>query len=120
MWLGRSEADTAIAHDDGRDAMVGRGDQPVLPSHLPVVMGMDVHEAGRNYKTGRIDFFCAIARHVAYKGDLAIVQRDVAPEGQSTRSVDDRAASNDQIMRHAPGFPAGSGTDVAADAHLFG
>ena len=51
----RREADAAVAGDDGGDAVPRRRDHPLAPRRLPVVVGVDVDEAGRHQQPVGVD-----------------------------------------------------------------
>jgi len=55
----RREADAAIAHDDGGDAEARRRPQPLIPSRLAIVMGVDVDPAWRDELAFGVDLLTA-------------------------------------------------------------
>ena len=55
------EPDTAVAGDDGGDAVRCRRIQFAVPRHLAVVVGVDVDEAGRDDATRGVDFLPGLA-----------------------------------------------------------
>ncbi len=51
----RREADPAVAHHDGGHAVPGRRGEQRVPGDLPVVVGVDVDEAGRHQQAFGVD-----------------------------------------------------------------
>ena len=49
------EADAAVAHHDGRDAVIAGGREVRIPGGLAVVVGVDVDEARRDREAGGVD-----------------------------------------------------------------
>ena len=99
----RREADAAIAHHHGGDAVPARRREFAVPGRLAVIVGMDIDEAGRHQRAGRVDLAPARPGPAAGLGDAPAIDRDIAGEGLASRAVDDRAAANDQIVHG--GFP---------------
>jgi hypothetical protein len=98
------EAHAAIAEQHGRDAVPGRGRQPLAPAHLRVVVGVDVDEARRHQFAARVDLFGAFRQVPADGRDLAVAHGEVGLVGIAARSVDDRAVADHQTGRgHALG-----------------
>ena len=105
--LHRREADAAIAHHRRGDAVPARGLQARIPGRLAVIVGVDVDEARRDQQALGVDLLGALARHLADRGDLAVLDRDVGLARAAARAVGHRAAADDQIVvRHGftPGF----------------
>ena len=65
----RREADAAVAHDHGGDAVAGAGLEQVVPGGLAVVMGVDVHEAGSDDLAGGVDGLRRFAGQAGADGD---------------------------------------------------
>ena len=107
VGLGGREADAAIAHDDGGDAVPGRGRHFLVPSGLAVIVRVDVDPAGRNDLAGGVDFLLAGANLAADGADQPAIDRNIADITLAARAIDKCAAANDQIMhRLAPcGLP---------------
>ena len=95
--LAGGEADAAIAHDGGGDAMPGGGRHVAVPDRLGVVVGVDVDEAGGDEFAFGVDFFRAAARDRADRGDPVADDADVGLARRAAGAVDDGAASDDQI-----------------------
>ena len=55
VGFGRREADAAVAHHDGGDAVRGRRFEVAVPRGLAVVVRVDVDEAGRHEQSGCVD-----------------------------------------------------------------
>ena len=94
----RRKADAAIAHHRGRDAVPARGHKTRLPYRLPVVMGVDVDEAGRDEKASRRDFLAAGAADGADLGDAAVRDRDVDLSQRRAGPVGERPAPDDKLI----------------------
>ena len=95
---GGGEADAAIAHDDGCDAVPAAGGHFRIPGGLAVIMGVDVDEAGGDVKASGVDFGAALCGHLADDGDAVAVDCHIALEGGVAGAVDDGAAADDHIV----------------------
>ena len=58
---------------------------------------MDVDEARRDVETGRVDLGHVGRRHLADRGDAAVLDRDVGRERLAARAVEDRAVADHEI-----------------------
>ena len=96
----RGEADPAVAHDDGRDAVQRRGFQHRIPGGLTVVMAMDVDESGGDDPAVGLDDLGAVTDRARCpdRGDAPVVDGDISPLGRGARPVHDRAAADHQIV----------------------
>ncbi len=72
-----SEAHTAVPHDDGGHAVRARGLEPRIPGRLPVVVGVDVDEAGRDEAPVGVDLSTAGPQTSADLADQMTVDADV-------------------------------------------
>jgi hypothetical protein len=100
--LHRREAHAAIAHHRRGDAMPTRRLQIRIPGCLPVIVGMNVHEARCDKQALGVDLLGSAARDLADGGDPAVVHRDIGFVQGSTGAVGHHAAAHDQIvLRHA-------------------
>ena len=105
VGLGGGEADAAIAHHDGGDAVPARRRHFGVPRRLSVIMGVDVDEAGGDDLAGGVDFLASRAEVFTHRDDPVAVDRDVRDKGRSARTIDDGAAANHQIMHvRSPDF----------------
>ena len=91
------EADAAIAHDNGGDAVPGRGSEVRIPHGLPIIMGMNVDEARCDGQAGGVDFLGASAGDFSDGGDLAILDGDIGDVGGAAIAVHHGSAANDDI-----------------------
>ncbi len=106
MRLAGREADPAIAHHGGGHAMVRRGREPVFPQRLPVIMGVDIDEAGGDDPAARIDFLAPARFDAADRGDPPVLDREVRSLAPIAEAVEDRAAANHQVkIVHVPLHP---------------
>ncbi len=79
------EADTAVAHDQGGNAVVGGRAAQRVPGGLAVHVGVHVHPArGEQFARG-VDFLPAGACDRAHGGNLAAADRQVPGEGTACR-----------------------------------
>ena len=104
----RCETNTAVAHNDCRDAVPGGRSEMVVPCRLSVVMRMDIDEARCHQRSCRIDLPGSLARNLAYLHDGLAIDRHVGGACFVTTSVDNSAATNYQIMcchLHTPSAP---------------
>src|SRR5204862_466805 len=95
--LAGREADAAVAHDHGGDAVPGAGLHAPVPGGLAVVVGVDVDEAGGDQLAARVDFFGAGAGDLSNGGDAAVLDRDIGFERRLAGPVDDGPAAHDQV-----------------------
>ena len=75
---GGREADAAVTHDHGGDAVPDRRGEQRVPGDLPVVVGVDVDEAGRDREAGGVELLTTGLVDGAHRGDAAVVEGDVA------------------------------------------
>ena len=94
----RGEADAAIAHDGGGDAMQRGGGEVGVPDRLAVVMSVDIDVAGGDEVAGGVDLLRAGAVDLADGGDAAIGDGEVAGIAGRTGAVDDAAVADDEIV----------------------
>ena len=99
--LSRGEANAAIAHHDSGNTVPARWSHFGVPCSLPIIMGMDVNKAGGDNFAAGIDLFAALRRNAADRSNQPAVDGDIACETGFARTIDNRAAANDQIM-HVP------------------
>src|SRR5439155_27178994 len=92
------EPDAAVAHHDGGDAVPGGGAEERVPRDLPVVVGVDVDEAGGDDAAAGVDHVAALVIDVPDLGDAPPIDRHVARKGRRTGSVDDRRAADHQVV----------------------
>ena len=57
LWLGRRDAEAAIAHDHGRDPVPAGRSQIRIPQHLRVVVRVTVDESRREHQAVEVDNF---------------------------------------------------------------
>jgi hypothetical protein len=100
----RREADAAVAGHDGRDAVAAGRLQQAVPAHLPVVVGVDIDEAGGYHLPCRVDGFGGRTAHFGVAGsaaddvdDHAVLDADVGAEAIRTGAVDDSATGDLEV-----------------------
>ena len=71
------EADAAVAHHHGGDAVARRGREALVPGRLAVVVGVDVDEARRHELALGVDLLAARAGDLADRGDAAVLDGDI-------------------------------------------
>ena len=109
VGAGGREADPAIAHDDGGNAVPRRWSHFRIPRRLPVIMGVDIDKAGGDDLAAGVDLLPARAAHLADNADAVAIDGDIADIRFAASAIDDGAATDDQIMGCAHGLsPAGS------------
>ena len=94
----RGEADAAVAHHRGRDAVRRRRCHAVRPDGLTVVVGVQVDEPGGDEQPCRIDLAGAGAVDAPDRGNPAVGDRDVADERFTSAAVDHGAVADDQVV----------------------
>src|SRR5258707_744684 len=93
----RREADPAITHDRGGDAVL-RGRRDVLaPGDLAVIMGVDIDKAGRDQFAPGVDLFLAFAGDLADLGDAAAGNGDISLIEIAALAVGNVAAADHEI-----------------------
>ena len=92
------EPDAAVAHDRRRDPVPARRRHPFVPRRLPVVVRVDVDEAGSDQQAGSVDLLRASARHGAHGGDGLPVDRHVGPPGLAAPAVGHQPAPDHEVM----------------------
>ena len=120
----RGEADPAVAHHDSSHAVLRRRLKKIVPSHLPVIMSMDIHEARchdhapcvHNLPSRRRAIHAGIrpssslrqgcARFAASDiHDLPALHSNIADKAVSPRPVHHRPVGNQQVIHGcAPSF----------------
>src|SRR6516165_9778533 len=97
------EADAAIAHHRGRDAVL-RGWRHVLtPGDLAVVMRVDVDKARRDQLAARVDFVAALARNLTDLADSSVPDRDIGLEQIAAASIGNGTAADHKVWTFAHG-----------------
>jgi hypothetical protein len=91
------EADAAIAHDHGRDAILRRGRDVLAPGDLAVIMGVDVDKACGDELASGVDLVLACVGDLADLGDAAVLDRDIGLEQIAAAPVSNGAAANHEV-----------------------
>ena len=99
---GGGEADAAVPHHDGGDAVPAGGREQRVPGDLAVEVGVDVDEARGDNLPRCVDRLAALGLDAADGGYLAVVDGDVALEGSLSRPIDNGAVADNQIVHVAP------------------
>ena len=110
----RREPDAAVAHHDRRDAVPRRRHQPVVPCGLAVVVGVDVDEARHDERAVGVDGAPRRPFDSSHRDDDAAVDGDVGGARWRTGAVDDRAAADHEVVRHASSLRLCEATDDTA------
>ena len=98
----RGEADAAIADDDRGHAMDRGRRQHAVPDGLAVVVGMDVHEAGRDQSGPRRRSLDARARRSCRSRRSCRHDGHVADEGARAGAVDDPSTAHNEVEHASP------------------
>ena len=96
---GRREADPAVAHHHGGDAVPARRRELRIPGGLRVVVGVHVDPAGRHHQAVGVELAAAAADVAPDLGDPVTVQRDVGDERVAARPVDHQTAPHHHVVR---------------------
>ena len=99
---GGREADAAVAHDHGGDAVPDRRREQRVPGDLPVVVGVHVDEAGRDREAGGVELLATGLVDGADRGDAAVVDGDVGRRRATTPAVDHGSVPDHQIVHGSP------------------
>ena len=95
------KADAAITHHQSRDPMPCSRREQRIPSRLTIVVRVDIDEARRHDFTFGIDDvsrFRIFGSDGPNLRDLPILNRDVPNKGCSPGPIDNRSASDNQIV----------------------
>ncbi len=115
VGFGRGEADAAVAHHHGGDAVGCRRFEVAVPRRLTVVVRVDVDETRGDQQPARIDLASA-GSDVGVgsdSGDHLTVDRDaVVRAGFGTGAVDDESVPDDQVMHGVSLAPTHPSTGV--------
>ena len=114
----RREADPAVAHDGGGDAVVGRRRHLRIPDRLAVVVGVDVDPAGCHEGTVGVDLAAASPVDRADLDDLVAVDGDIGGAGRRARPVDDVPAPDHEIVHGFP-FVVSDRSAVRTGSHMM-
>ena len=101
-----SKAHTAVADNDGGDAVTRGGVQTIGPGCLTVIMGVDVDEPGSDQRACGIDLLGASCRAFADGHDTVARNGHIGGEGLITAAIDDQTVANDQIGNLPHGAPS--------------
>jgi hypothetical protein len=85
----RRETHPAVAHHNGRDAMGRRGDEPILPGSLAIVVRMDVDEPGRDDPAVGVNLVAGTPLHLSYGDDATARDGNIGFKRLSAGSIDD-------------------------------
>ena len=99
----RRKAHAAIAHHHGGDAVRGRRIDLVVPGHLAVVMGMDIHPARRRQRAIGGDRLPSGLIDLSARNDLAVLNPEVAVLRRRSSPVHD-VGIFDEIVEHGVGL----------------
>ena len=69
-------------------------------------MGVNIDKAGRDELALGVDFFLALARHLADFGDPAAGNRDIGFKQVATLAIGDTAATDDEVRGRGHGIPS--------------
>ncbi len=100
MVLGaaRRESHPAITHHRGGHTVRGRRRHAVRPDGLPVVMSVQIDEAGCDQQPGRVDLPGGRAVNGSDGRDHAVGDRDISDEGLTAEAVDDGAVADYHVV----------------------
>src|SRR5262249_36809028 len=100
----RGKADTAVTGNHRRDPVPARRLEQAVPTHLAVVVGVDVDEAGGHHVPRRVNGFGGLAGQLRVVGaaaddvdNHAVLDADVSAVALGARAVDDSATGDLQV-----------------------
>ncbi len=96
--IGGREADPAVAHDDGGDAVPARRGDLRVPGGLAVVVGVDVDEARGHHAAVGIDLASRLSVDLTDGNDALAIYGDVARPCRGASAVDDGGVADDEIV----------------------
>ncbi len=96
--LAGCETDTAVAHDQGSDAMVGRRAAQWIPGGLPVHVRVHVHPTRGEELALGIYFLLSRALDIAHGSYPAPLHRQTALESRPAGAVDYRGIADHQVV----------------------
>ena len=91
------EADAAIAHHHGGDAVARGRHEALVPGRLPVIVGVDVDEARRDGQPLGVDLLAPGAGDAADGSDAAVLHGDIGLARRTARAVEHGAVAHHQI-----------------------
>ena len=101
VGLRGGEANSAVAHHDAGDAVPRRRREPWVPTHLCVVVSVNVDPARGEQQTVGIDGAPGVARRRSAgfvdAGNAVACDADVGHSRVGTRPIDESCVANDQI-----------------------
>src|SRR5206468_4226652 len=100
LGLAGRDADAAIAHHHGGDAVPRRGRDRAVPANLRVVVGVRIDEARRHDQPVGIDGALGALADLADLGHLAAGNGDVGLVALGARAVDHGAVPDHEIVAH--------------------
>ena len=96
---GRGEADAAVAHHNGGDAVPARRRDLGIPGDLPVVVGVDVDPTGGDQASVGVDLPPTGTEVAPHLGDAITVDGDVDPLASlGPGAVDQVAVADDEVV----------------------
>ena len=78
--------------------MPGRRRHVGVPSRLTIVVGVDVHPAGRYQQPVSVDLAFACAQFFTNLDDLSASDGDISGLARRLGSIDDSATANDEVI----------------------
>ncbi len=125
----RSEADAAVAHHDGGDAVAGGRIHDVVPADLAVVVRVHVDPSGGDDRAVGVDGLGrGVGDRATHLHDPSVLDGDIAPDRGSAGAVDD-GSTLDDLVEHPTSVgglpspiptgapPAGHGDAADTGAH---
>ena len=94
----RGKSDTAIAHDNGGNAVPAGRSHFGVPSRLSVIMRVDVNKSGGDDFSARVNFFAALIFDVADAGYQAAIDCDIGGKWLCACAINHCSAANNHVM----------------------
>ncbi len=91
------KAHAAVAHDQGGHTVVDAGGKALVPSHLPVVVGVDVHKTGGDPQARGVQCLPGRLVHMAHRHNAAAAHPHIRHTGGRAGAVNHGAVFNQAI-----------------------
>ena len=92
------ETHATISHDRSGDSLPRRWREVGIPTHLTVIVGMDVDPPRSNKKSGCVELRDASLVDVADGGNNAVIDGEITEKSRTASAVDDGPIADDEIV----------------------
>ncbi len=98
LGMDRRQGEPAVAGDDAGHAVEVRRRRPGVPEQLGVVVGVGIDETGAHDHPLGVDGLGCVLGDVTDLDDAAVAHSDIGSTAGSSRAVDHRSTTNDEIQ----------------------